>query len=88
MELIITYYPIRSAGCVMRKTIKIAFNFAPTFWLFSHFMPGMNCPCQLNFAYLLHKGRYCNKIDLVKANKLNIQKNALGIIISAGLGQL
>ena len=73
MELIITCYPIRSAGCVMRKTIKIAFNFAPTFWLFSHFMPGMNCPpVSLTLPISFTKADTATKMDLVKANKLDI----------------
>ena len=49
MKKIHTYNLIRSAGCVAGENFLAIFTFHAT-W--------MNCPCQFNFEYLLHKGRY------------------------------
>ena len=41
------------------KTIKIAFQLCTTFSaIFTFHATWMNCTCQFNFEYLLHKGRY------------------------------
>ena len=60
MKKILTYNPIRSAGlCDRTKIIKIAFQVCTIFSaIFTFYATWVNCPCQFNLEYLLHKGRY------------------------------
>ena len=46
MKKILTYNPIRSAGCVKEKTIKIAFQLCTILSaIFTFHATLMNCPC-------------------------------------------
>ena len=57
MEKMLTYNPIRSAGCVTGENYKIAFQLCTIFSaIFTFHATLMNCPCQFNLEYLLHKG--------------------------------
>ena len=71
MKKILTYNPIRSAGCVTGE--KIAFQLCTILSaIFTFHATLMNCPCQFNVDISFTKADIETKMDLVMANELDI----------------